>query len=971
MLNRLIIILILIVPSLFASEKSAAVLAEHGIKEIVFAERTFTRDGHWYANFGYDWSGRAMYGEKGRLCKLNIGSGKITALIDDPKGAVRDPQVHYDANKVIFSYRKGGTDQYHLYVIDIDGNNLKQITFGRYDELEPTYLPDGGIMFVSSRSRRWVNCWFTQVANLYRCDGDGNNIRVLSANIEQDNTPWVMNDGRILFTRWEYVDRSQVKFHHLWTCNPDGTDQKVFFGNMHPGDVYIDAKPIPESDRIVMIRSPGHGKKEHGGFIATVSAKTGPDNKEAITTISEHKEFRDPYAITDKLFLATDNEKAIVLVNETGETHTLYEGKFTVNEPRPVIKREREPIRPSRVDLRQPHGTLILNNVYQGRNMEGIEKGSIRKLMILETLPKPLNYGERLWDFIPISLGGTFTLERIIGTVPVEEDGSAYFRLPANRPLFFIAVNEKNETVKRMHSFLTVMPGEMLGCRGCHENKTTAPQDDYPPLMALKRPASQITPLPDIPYTIDYPTHIQPILDKHCVKCHNPDKPEGRITLSGDHGPCFSLSYINLFAMGYVSHGENKLGNTAPRTVGDVASKLMKMLDGSHHDAKLSRNETELIRSWIHIGAPYPGTYAALGTGMIRNNSDLSQKYWSTQRKAKAAFKKNCMKCHDNKMPEMHDYPITGKVNKEQQSWSPHAGLNLTHPSKSGLLLAPLSREAGGWGICKAENPKNSSGVIQDKSDSTYKSILAHIEEGKKVLDTIKRWDMPGFKPNPFYIREMKRFGILHQDYDREKDPIDVFATDRKYFESHWFYPDQADAPNLFENTKFHEQFKAATSHHKSKPEAKIIIGPVVDGLFEVEAANHVSITKKSNGHAQPQGMQGWGNAWSNGKQLLWVSRESNAELTLSFEVKESATALRLGLTKAPDYGNFDFYLDGRKVGETIDLFDPKVVRADDIDIENTAISKGMHQLRIKCVGKNEKSKSYLLGIDYLQAVKQ
>ena len=126
---------------------------------------------------------------------------------------------------------------------------LKQLTIGPYADIEPIYLPDGGIMFVSSRCNRWVNCWQVPVATIYRCDGDGRNIRQLSANIEHDNTPWILPDGQILYTRWEYIDSSQVHYHHLWTMNPDGTDQMVYYGNQNPGDVYIDAKPIPGNSK--------------------------------------------------------------------------------------------------------------------------------------------------------------------------------------------------------------------------------------------------------------------------------------------------------------------------------------------------------------------------------------------------------------------------------------------------------------------------------------------------------------------------------------------------------------------------------------------------------------------------------------------------------------------------------------------------------------------------------------------------
>ena len=213
----------------------------------------------------------------GKLCKLNVRTGEVTVLLDAGGGSIRDPQVHYDAQKILFSYRKAGTDYYHLYEIQVDGTGLRQITSGPFDDYEPAYLPDGDIVFVSTRCRCWVNCWKTQVGVLYRCDADGGNLRRLSYNHEHDNTPWVLPDGRILYTRWEYVDRSQVEFHHLWTMNPDGTEQTVFFGNTHPGTLMIDAKPIPGTDDVIASFSPGHGVTDHKGIATIVSPRGGPD----------------------------------------------------------------------------------------------------------------------------------------------------------------------------------------------------------------------------------------------------------------------------------------------------------------------------------------------------------------------------------------------------------------------------------------------------------------------------------------------------------------------------------------------------------------------------------------------------------------------------------------------------------------------------------------------------------------------
>ncbi|MBT7166702.1 MAG: hypothetical protein HN904_28220, partial [Victivallales bacterium] len=174
---------------LIAKQRQAVlgILGELGVKDIVFTVRRADRDGHWYANFSY-WSNnpnRKLYHPGGKLCRMNVATGEVTLLIDDPKGGVRDPQMHYNGTKMVLSYRPGDSPFYHLYEINVDGTGLRQLTDGPYDDMEPAYLPDGGIVFTSSRCNRMVNCYFVRVATIHRCDGDGSNIRELSSNIEQ------------------------------------------------------------------------------------------------------------------------------------------------------------------------------------------------------------------------------------------------------------------------------------------------------------------------------------------------------------------------------------------------------------------------------------------------------------------------------------------------------------------------------------------------------------------------------------------------------------------------------------------------------------------------------------------------------------------------------------------------------------------------------------------------------------------
>ena len=794
-------------------------VASLGIDEIVFAVRQVDSDNHWYANFGYnvvDPERRRYYHDAGRLCRLNLRTGKVATLVNDPKGGVRDPQLHYDAKKILFSYRKGGQPYYHLYEIGLDGAGLRQLTSGSYDDIEPTYLPDGDIIFCSSRCKRWVPCYRTQVAVLYRCDGNGENIRQLSANVEHENTPWVLPDGRILYQRWEYVDRSQVGYHHLWTMNPDGTGQMVCFGNLHPNTEMIDAKPIPGTKKVVASFSPGHGRNEHAGVITIVDPRRGPDAREMAKAISRGRHYRDPYPISEDAFLVAGDTN-ILLMDGRGRCLQIYDlpkkwrqGRMKVHEPRPVRTRARELVVPSRVDLSKATGRVVLEDVHIGRNMQGVARGEIKKLLVLEVLPKPCNMFSGME---PLSYGGTFLLERILGTVPVESDGSAHFELPAMRALFFVALDEHDLSVKRMQSFMTLQPGETVGCVGCHEQRVRAPVSNTS-LLALRRKPSRIQPIPNVPDVMDFPHDIQPILDKHCLGCHDYEKTakggpmSGGIILSGDRGPMFSHSFYMLTIASQFVDGRNlRKSNYPPRQIGSAASPLLKKLDGSHHGVNALDHERVLARLWIDSGAVYAGTYAALGSGSIgdysgRGRPDLK---WSSVKAAQAVMKQHCGGCHkgglalpnspsDNKrLVPWGERAMNHLSRRESQRYNPafrfnrHLLYNLSRPEKSLLLLAPLDLQAGGLGMTRKMGQ-----VFRDTQDPDYQTLLRSIRDAKQFLDQIKRFDMPGFRPRPEYVREMKRYGLLPSSLDPRRDPVDAYDAERLYWQSLWYQPSTA-----------------------------------------------------------------------------------------------------------------------------------------------------------------------------------
>lgn len=777
------------------------------VEEVVFAVRGHVKNLHYYENFGRQYGNRYLFAEGGgRLCALNLRTRQLRDILNDPEGAVRDPQVHYDGSKILFSYRPGGENHYNLFEINADGSGLRRITEVDEDDIEPAYLPDGGIMFVSTRCQRRVPCWSSPVAILYRCDADGSNLRMLSASVEHENTPWVLPDGRVLYTRWEYVDRNEIDFHHLWVVNPDGTKHMTYYGNMNKhtkGGVLamLDAKPIPGTNKVVCTYV-FHNTPEHGGEVRVIDPDRGPDEEDAARLVSnEYPEsiaklghtshsWRDPYPVSEECFLVA-SQKSLYVMDGDGNWEVLYEHKegtvkLWVHEPRPLVSRPREEIVVDTTDLSKDHGTLMLYEAHTGRRMDGVEPGEIKKLLVMEELPKAVSFSV---DMDSTSLDGTFLLHRILGTIPVESDGSAHFQLPANRGFFFVAVDERDRAVKRMMSFVSVAPGETVSCVGCHENRTmTPPPSKELVVEALKRGPSQLDPIEGIPEVIDYMRDVQPVWDRSCVKCHDYEKYAGDLALTGDASPSFALSYLNIQWSGLVSDGDQGPGNRAPYSIGAVASPLWQTLQEPHHGVKLSDADMKVLYYWIESSAAYCGTLAGLGMRYRGIKVPIDDEAW----------KERCAGCHPDSW--LNGRWVTGRSRMLDRIY------NLTEPEKSLALLAPLSKEAGGLGLCRQRkatsrppgdiNARNEpkaaepATVFESKDDPFYLSMLGAIREAAETRNRRPAYYMEGYRPTGQYIEEMKRFGVLPEDWTPEGKTLeDYFRIDQRYWEQQWFEP--------------------------------------------------------------------------------------------------------------------------------------------------------------------------------------
>ena len=852
--------------------------------EIVLAARYRSYD-HWYANFGY-WvhdTDFMLYGRPGgRLCALDLRTKTLRAVLQDDEGSFRDPHVHYDGRTILFSYRRGGARNYNLYEVRSDGTGLRQVTRDPWDDIEPIYLPDDGIVFISSRCKRFVPCWFTQVGIMYRCDRQGGNVRALSSNVEHENTPWVMPDGRLLYMRWEYVSRHVNFYHHLWTINPDGTGAMTYFGNMHPNTVMIDAKPVPGTNDVVATFSPGHGREEHRGAVALVHGDLGPDDAEAARVIGPGEHYRDPYPLAKDLFLVARRNE-LLLMDERGRQQVVLslpdssppdeavtvdpesEGKRRVyhrsgcparghacvrvtrrqaeeqkyspcrvcsdgpfvHEPRPLRPRSREPILADRYDPQAGTGKLVLADVYHGRNLPGVRRGEITGLLVLEELPQPYSHNDKQ------GLTRALTVRRVLGTVPVERDGSAYFEVPAMRSLYFVALDAGGVAVKFMQSFVSLAPGETFGCVGCHEYRNETIRDlSSADLAALARAPSRPRRAEYVPAIYHYPRDIQPILDRRCAKCHGlGTPPAGGLALTGDRGVAdnpkgcvYSQSYASLFAAGQIAYNVDGNGNKPPRTLGSGASALMGKIDGSHHEVKLSPAERETIRTWIDASAHYCGTTAWNANGFEPFSRELFPP--PRRRGGEAAptpihdaARRRCLACH----------PLWAANDRRM---SPSAMFNLTRPELSRVLLAPLARSAGGWDVCsrdgreaaklgrgsredlaaeaKLPEPQLSrrkrlrslasrihrldeatrerllagGSIFADATDPDYQAMLAAIRLAKERLDRATTPEMPNYRPDAAYVREMKRYGVLPATFDLATDAINVFEVDAAYWRS-------------------------------------------------------------------------------------------------------------------------------------------------------------------------------------------
>ena len=576
-----------------------------------------------------------------------------------PPGCYSGLTTSYDGRTLYFAYAEcygkkipfGSYDQPHygLLAIDLDDDDaILQLTEGPYDDFDPCPLPDGGIAFMSTRRGGFTRCnnpWEPiQVYTLHRMDADGSNLRALSYHETNEWHPRVLNDGRIVYSRWDYVDRSAANFHGLWVTNPDGTASQILFGNYtRRVTACFEPQPIPGSDKILFVAGAHHACV--GGSLvlldpgrASLDPETGRDRLDAVEVLTPgvcfpeaegwpKTYFHSPHPLSEDVYLVSFGDGPIPGMSSGGKhdsTGLYYLDRFgnlelLYRDPRwacmyPVLlaPRPRPPVVESvRREALGEEGEFFLTDV--ARSLMPLPEGrTVRRLRIFRILPKttPTVNQPR------IGHANAESARVLLGTVPVEADGSAYFRAPARVPLYFQAVDADGRAVQSMRSDVYLQPGERRGCVGCHEpvGATPVPRDT----RALARPPSRIEPGPPGTRPMGYPRLVQPVLDRHCVPCHDGTKGKQKsdLVLTGEAAGPFSASYVNLKPyLRWHECGGASIDQTVtrPGRCGADASPLRDVLADAVHAPALDLPDADRRRLlvWLDANVPFYGRYDA------------------------------------------------------------------------------------------------------------------------------------------------------------------------------------------------------------------------------------------------------------------------------------------------------------------------------------------------------------------------
>ena len=603
---------------------------------------------------------------------------QLRCLTEDwPKGNFLRPDLSHDGRRVLFAWCRhyphvAGMDKvdkeklpedafYHIYEMNLDGSGLRQLTHGYYDDFDARYLPSDDIVFLSTRKGQalqvgklsalqteastcpdsYVRCGGNNhrpvaVFTLHTMDGDGGNLRAISAFENFEWTPSVAADGRVLYARWDYIDRFNGHFISLWATNPDGTSAQLVYGNYtkQPQCVF-EARPIPGSQKLIFTATAHHSIT--GGSLALLDPNAGTEFDRPLTRLTPEVPFPEtegwsgmyyaaPFPLSEEHFLVSWSDRPLpkhrlMSADDPNNPRNalglyLYDafGNLTLLHRDPEISstgaiavrpRRRPPQLANRVVWDAPQeGRFLLQDVYRG--MPGVERGEISSLRVIAVPPKVQPHMNSPVLGVSREDPGKF----VLGTVPVESDGSAYFRVPSGLPVLFQALDDRGMAVQTMRSLTYVQPQQTLSCVGCHEPRESAPRVTQVPLATLRQP-SRLTPGPTGSWPLRYDKLVQPVLDLHCVTCHRADS-DDVAAATFDLTP--KKSYDSL--LDYADGDLRKLAfEKDVSLVGDCPSRKSKLLEllthgDGHQGVQLTEDDLDRLITWMDTYAHRVGSFS-------------------------------------------------------------------------------------------------------------------------------------------------------------------------------------------------------------------------------------------------------------------------------------------------------------------------------------------------------------------------
>ncbi len=592
-----------------------------------------------------NWSNQSSARRKGFNAEIveltNLRGDVKSRIIFKPENtsSVPDLKLHWNADRVLFSMI-GENNLWNVYEVGIDGKNFRQVIQSPEKDLEffdATYMPDNKVIAVSNIGYQAVPCvnGSDAVGNMVTYDPATNKMRRLTFDQDANWHPTVMNNGRLMYVRWEYTDLTHYFSRMVMHMNPDGTEQRSLYGSgsVFPNSTF-DVQPLPNhTTQFVGVISGHHGVARSGRLMVFDPAKDRKGEKGMLQEIPFGKrpiiplvkdelvddvypQFLKPYPISEKYFLVTaklnpnslwglylvdiyDNMTPIVMEEGEGYIHGI-----------PLIKRPVPPVIPSKINENKKEATVFIQDIYEGEGLPGVPKGTVKSLRVFAY---EYAYNRSQSDHVAQGIQSGWDIKRLLGEVPIEEDGSVMFNVPANTPISLQPLDKDGSAIQWMRSWLTGMPGEVVSCVGCHEDQNQIPKPKRA-IASLKPAKELVTPEGGV-RSFTFELEIQPILDRACVACHDGsikrDYTGGRIDEKVPNKLNYSKSYLDLHPYVHRQGPEAGMKVLYPYEYHVSTSPLIQMLKKGHHGVELTEKEWKTLYNWIDFNAPYHGTMHA------------------------------------------------------------------------------------------------------------------------------------------------------------------------------------------------------------------------------------------------------------------------------------------------------------------------------------------------------------------------